>query len=79
LEEAAKVQPYEDGASVIATLNRLDELKLTFVAPPAGVPLTERPSEIAQPFGDNQVQSNAMCRVQEHVRRTNNLQFIRTQ
>jgi len=77
LEEAAKVQPYEDGASVIATLNRLGGL--TFVAPPAVVPLTERPSEIAQPFRGNQVQSNAMRRVQEHVRRTDNLQFIRTQ
>jgi len=73
--KATKFPPYEDGASIIATLNSLSGL--TPVSPPVGVPFTSRPSEIAQPFGDIQVQSNAMCRVQEHLRRTYNIQFIR--
>jgi len=65
-----QIPPYEDG------LRSLRRCRLTSVSPPAGVPLTERPSEIAQPFGDNQVQSSAICRVQEHLRRTDNVQFV---
>ena len=56
-------------------LRSLRRCGLTSISPPAGVPLTERPPEITQPFGDNQVQSNAISRVQEHLRRTDHVQF----